>query len=151
MYWHSPVGLRGPVTRAHTWWNFPAVGVEEIRAGLVAISLEPLDAPQCEIADARAQQLSPFLVCQPRNADEVGYSRHHMDRGERETYLADLAVGIWDAFRRFLDGLRRRRMIPAEDPSHLRAFGNPRRQASGHRTLMPACAGTYTVNQECSE
>jgi hypothetical protein len=42
MYWHSPVGLRGPVTRARTWWNVPAaerntadVG-EEIRADLVA-------------------------------------------------------------------------------------------------------------------
>ena len=52
MYWHSPVGLRGPVTRARTWWNIQAaerntadsasrvgetaVVDEEIRADLVA-------------------------------------------------------------------------------------------------------------------
>jgi hypothetical protein len=42
MYWHSPVGLRGPVTRARPWWNDPAVEWntavvdEEIRADLVA-------------------------------------------------------------------------------------------------------------------
>jgi Anti-sigma-28 factor, FlgM len=42
MYWHSPVGLRGPVARARTWWNVPAgesntaVAVEEIRVDLVA-------------------------------------------------------------------------------------------------------------------
>ncbi len=42
MYWHSPVGLRGPVTRARAWWNVPAVKRntadvgEEIRADLVA-------------------------------------------------------------------------------------------------------------------
>ena len=36
MYWHSPVGLRGPVRRAQTWWNDSVVIVEDIRADLVA-------------------------------------------------------------------------------------------------------------------
>ncbi|HBI45445.1 MAG TPA: hypothetical protein DDY78_21715 [Planctomycetales bacterium] len=52
MYWHSPVGLRGPVTRARTWWNVSVVKLntaedssqaantavidEDIRADLVA-------------------------------------------------------------------------------------------------------------------
>jgi hypothetical protein len=47
MYWHTPIGLRGPVTRARAWWNAPApedsfsaggtaVIDEEIRADLVA-------------------------------------------------------------------------------------------------------------------
>ena len=41
MYWHTPVGLRGPITRARTWWNEPpvegntAIVDEEIRADLV--------------------------------------------------------------------------------------------------------------------
>jgi hypothetical protein len=45
MYWHTPVGLRGPVTHAREWWNATdvssqagstAVADEEIRADLVA-------------------------------------------------------------------------------------------------------------------
>jgi negative regulator of flagellin synthesis FlgM len=45
MYWHTPVGLRGPVTHARAWWNAgdasahagsTAVADEEIRADLVA-------------------------------------------------------------------------------------------------------------------
>ena len=46
MYWHAPVGLRGPITCARVWWNdadanAPSSGdavavAEEIRADLVA-------------------------------------------------------------------------------------------------------------------
>ena len=42
MYWHTPVGLRGPVTHSRDWWNTEevsgntAVVDEEIRADLVA-------------------------------------------------------------------------------------------------------------------
>ena len=57
MYWHTPIGLRGPVTHARAWWNVPAaedsfpagntaVIDEEIRADLV-------ERVRREIADGR--------------------------------------------------------------------------------------------------
>jgi Anti-sigma-28 factor, FlgM len=61
MYWHSPVGLRGPATRARTWWNIQADGaprvgntavvVEEIRADLVARIRQEIAEGRYDTAD----------------------------------------------------------------------------------------------------